>query len=112
MLTFLWSIELAYSHPAALSVLHRFQYLPVLSNEQNQFLSKGSLPNVHGVDYLSLPCPQPGVLRPSVLPSESLNPFTRSWLKTASPAGLVPHPVIRIFVSLARDYVSRFAFGF
>jgi len=110
VLTALWSIEHACSCPANLSVL---RYLsPVLSNAQDQYLSKSSLPNAQGVLYLSLLCPQPAVLRPCTHPSEPLNTFTSSWLKTASPAGIGLHPVMRIFASLAKYYVDHFTFRY
>ena len=109
MLTPIWFIEHVYSHPAALSLFHRFQYLSVLSNVQDQYLSKCSLPNVQGEVYLSLPCPQLAVLHPCTRPSA--NVLLKSWLlKTASPMGIGLHPVLRIFGSCAKDYVNRFTF--
>ena len=109
MLTPIWSIEHVYSRPAALSLFHRFQYLSVLSNARNQYLSKCSFPNVQGEVYLLLPCPQPAVLHPCTRPS--VNVFLKSWLlKTASPMGIGLRPVLRIFGSHAKDYVNHFTF--
>src|SRR5271168_3888140 len=48
-----WSLEHVYSRPDALSVLHRFCHLSVLSNAWDQYLSERSLPNVQGVVCLS-----------------------------------------------------------
>ena len=109
MLTGLWSVEHAHSRPATPSVLHRFRYLSVLSNAQDQYLSKSSLPHAQGVLYLSLLCPRPAVLRPCTHPSEFPNIFTSSWLKAASLAG-ISHPVIRIFGSFAKYYLDHFTF--
>ena len=109
MLTPIWSIEHVYSHPAALSLFHRFRYLSVLSNAQDQYLSKCSLPNVQGEVYLSLPCPQPAVLHPCMCPSANM--FLKSWLlKIASPMGIGLCPVLRIFGSRAKDYMNHFTF--
>lgn len=140
MLTPVWSLEHVYNRPAALSVLHRFRYLSVLSNAWDQFVSRNSLPNVQGDVCLSPPCPRPvfcSCSRPSVLfnarnqclsqnslpnvpcpqlavffpcPCPSANIFTSSWLKMASPAGIGFHPVLRIFVSFAKDYLNHFVF--
>ena len=64
MLTSVWSIEHVYNCPAALSVLHHFRYISVLSKAWDQYPSTNSLPNVQGEVYLSLPCPQPAVFCP------------------------------------------------
>ena len=85
----------AYNHPVALSVLHRFQYLSVLSNAQDQYTSR-PLPNVQDVAYLSPPCLQPAVLRPCMRLYESLNIFAKSWLKVTS-LGL--HRVVLAYVN-------------
>ena len=98
-----------YSHPAALSLFHRFWYLSVLSNAQDQYLSKCSLPNVQGEVYLSPLHPQPAVLHPCMC--SSVNVFLKSWLlKTASSMGIGLHPVLRIFESCAKDYMNCFTF--
>jgi hypothetical protein len=77
-----WSLEHVYSRPAALSALHRFRHLSVLSNARDQYISESSLPNVQGVVCLSTPCSQPAVLRFYTRPFATV--FTNSRLKTAS----------------------------
>lgn len=99
-----------YSHPAAVSVLHRFCFLSVLSNVHDPILSKSSLPNVQGVVNLSPRCHQMAVLSPFVHPSENL--FACSGIKIAPPLRPVStglHPLLRIVSSLARDYMNRLA---
>ena len=99
-----------YSRPAAVSVLHRFRFLSVLSNVHDPILSKSSLPNVQGVVNLSPRCHQTAVLSPFVRPSENL--FACSGIKIAPPLRPVStglHPLLRIVSSLARDYMNRLA---
>ena len=96
-----------YTRPAALSVLHRFCFLLVLSNVHDPILSKSSLPNVQGVLYLSPWAPQPTVLCSCLCPSLKL--FACSRLKLASPVSIGFHPLLRIVDSLARDYMNRLA---
>src|SRR5271168_1897502 len=81
-----WSLEHVYSQPAALSALHRFRHLSVLSNARDQYLSESSLPNVQGVVCLSMPCSQPAVLHFYTRPFATV--FTNSRLKTASPVSI------------------------
>src|ERR1700678_4620140 len=57
-----WSLEHVYSRPAALSALHCFRHLSVLSNAREPYLSESSLPNVQGVVCLSTLCSQLAVL--------------------------------------------------
>jgi hypothetical protein len=80
MLIHHWFID-AYNDPVAPYVLRGFQleYLSVLSNAQDQYLSKIFL-RVQGVVYLSQLCPQTAVLRPRTCLSESLNMFASSLL--------------------------------
>ena len=97
-----------YSRPAALSALHRFRHLSVLSNARDQYLSESSLPNVQGVVCLSTPCSQPAVLRFYTCPFATV--FTNSRLKTASPTAIGLHPVLRIFGTHVKVVVNRFFF--
>src|ERR1700678_214439 len=90
-----WSLEHVYSRPAALSVLHHFRHLSVLSNAQDQYLSESSLPNVQGVVCLSTPCSQPAVLHFYMRPFATV--FTNSRLKPSSHVSMGLHPVLRIF---------------
>ena len=110
MLTPLCSIEPEHVYtrrsPAALSVLHRFRYLLVLSNAQDPIFSKSSLPNVRGVFSLSPPRHQPAVLHPSTRPSANM--FTNSRLKRASSMGIGVHSILRILGSLIKDRVNLF----
>jgi hypothetical protein len=101
----IWSLEHVYTHPAALSVLHRFRFLSVLSNVQDPILPKSSLPNVQGVVDLSPRCHYPAVLCPCVCPSANL--FAYAGLKIAPPVRIGLHPLLRIVGSLARDYVNH-----
>ena len=91
-------------------MLLRFRYPSILSNAQDHYLSKSSLPSVQGVVYLSPPCPQLAVLRPCTHLSESPNMFRTFWSNTASLVGMGLHPVNIFFGSRARDYVNRFNF--
>ena len=99
-----------YTPPAVLSVLRRFSYLCVLSNAQDSNFFKCSLlPNVQGEVHLSLPCPQPAVLRPCTRPSAIM--FTTSWLKmTSESLASGVHPKLRNFSSLVNVYVKHFLF--
>ena len=103
-----WSLEHVYSRPAALSALHRFRHLSVLSNARDQYFSESSLPNVQGVVCLSTPCSQPAVLHFYTRPFATV--FTNSRLKTASPASIGLHPVLRIFGTHVKVVVNRLFF--
>ena len=121
MLTSISSTEHMYTRPAALSVLHPFRYLSVLSNVQDLIRSTSSLPNARDVvncknslsnvrgDVHFLPrCHQPAVLCHCVLVRPSACLFTTSALKTAPPVSIGVHPILRIVGSLVRDYVNHF----
>lgn len=94
-----------YTHPVALSVLHHFRFLSVLSNVQDPILPKSSLPNVQGVVHLPPQCHYPAVLCPCVCPFANL--FAYAGLKIAPPVRIGLHPLLRIVRSLARDYVNH-----
>src|SRR6202522_866843 len=103
-----WSLEHVYSWPAALSALHRFCHLSVLSNARDQYFSESSLPNVQGVVCLSTPCSQPAVLHFYTRPFATV--FTNSRLKTASPVSIGLHTVLRIFGTHVKVVVNRLFF--